>query len=133
MKTVVLTDSQIVLKRMLRFAMELQGYRVVDTDDAAGAQAALAGDHCDLLVAGVYPDREETRALISAVRCQPQHDSLPILLVGEPQLRADWDLRAIGTCAWLDKPFRMGELHALVESLLRGMTLPPSRPAAQAG
>jgi hypothetical protein len=28
------------------------------------------------------------------------------------------DLQTIGNCAWLDKPFRMGELHSLVESLL---------------
>jgi hypothetical protein len=49
---------------------------------------------------------------------------LPILLVGENHFKGEWNLRGIGNCAWLDRPFHMGELHGSVESLLGNVLLP---------
>ena len=129
--TIVLIDRQLVLRRMLRFAMELQGYQTVEADDIDGVHAVLAASGRNLLVVGVYPGEDDVRALVDEIRRQPAYGSLPILLVGDKHLRTDWDLRAIGGCAWLDKPFRMRDLHAFVDSLFDNVA-PPSRQLAPA-
>ena len=129
-KTVLLIDSQMAARRMLRFAMELYEYRVVELADASGAQAALTGNCPDLLVIGINASDAGQQTLLSQLRQQPAFALLPVLLVGENRCRPRWDLRTIGNCAWLDKPFCMGEFHHLVDTLLAPSRLPLPRSTA---
>jgi len=122
-KTVVVIDKQAVARHMLRFALELQEYRVVEVEDVSGALGALASRNPDLLVIGISPFAADCKDLVGEVRRRPDLDDLPILLVGENRFKDEWDLPMIGNCAWLNKPFRMGELHGLVDSLLSNVSV----------
>jgi DNA-binding NtrC family response regulator len=117
-KAVLLIDSQMATRRMHRFAMELLEYRVVELDNQAGVLAELSGSCPELLILGVNADDAGRQNLLSQLRQQPAFDALPVLLIGEDHLRSNWDLRAIGHCAWLNKPFRIGELHDQVATLM---------------
>ncbi|MCM2264115.1 MAG: hypothetical protein NDI73_02875 [Desulfuromonadales bacterium] len=126
-KSVLLIDKHAAARGMLRFALELQGYRVAEADGASGVPGALAAGNPDLLVIGVDPSDTGSGDLIKEVRWRPGLGSLPILLVGEDRYADQWDLRMIGNCAWLNKPFCMGELPGLIESLLGAVSLPGDR------
>lgn len=117
-KTVLVLDKQKVTRGMLRFAMELQGFRVVDTEIATEAFAVLCRGGVDLLVIGINDCNDDNANMISQVRLHPQLEVLPILLVGENHLKSLQALREFGCCAWLNKPFRMNEIHLQVESLI---------------
>jgi DNA-binding NtrC family response regulator len=118
-KTVLLMDSQLTSRRMLRFAMTLQELQVVEILNTADLLTEQAAGYPVLLVIGINAnDADDQLALIGEIRRRPAFADLPLLLVGESQLRSQWDLRSIGNCAWLTKPFRVNELHGLLENLL---------------
>lgn len=123
-KTVVVIDRHVASRHMLRFALEMQAYKVVEVEDVAGAYAVLSIRNPDLLVIGIGPSAAEHRDLVGELRRNPEMNGLPILLVGEDPLKETWDLRGIGNCSWLNRPFRVGELHSLVESLLGNALMP---------
>ena len=116
-KTVLVLDKQKVTRGMLRFAMELQGFRVVDAERADEAFAALCRGDFDLLVIGINGDNDDNADMINQVRIHPNLEALPILLVGENHLKSLHALKEFGCCAWLNKPFRMNEIHLQMENL----------------
>lgn len=117
-KTIMIFDRQAIARRLLRFALELQGFLVIEMGDRFGALETLTSSRPDLLVIGVDPADSGRHDLADSVRRRPGLEELPLLFVGERPCRDRLDLRMIGNCAWLDKPFRMQELLGLVESLL---------------
>jgi two-component system KDP operon response regulator KdpE len=123
-KTILIFDRQAIARRLLRFALELQGFRVIEMGDLFGALEALANGKPDLLVIGVDLADTGRHDLADSVRRRSDLDGLPILFVGEGQCKERMNLARIGSCAWLDKPFRMLELHGLVEGLLGCAPLP---------
>lgn len=132
-KTVLIIDRQAIARRLLRFALELQGYRVVEAGDLFGALDALAGCQPHLLVIGIESIEMDIPELVLAARRQLALNDLPVLLLGEEQCRERADLRLIDRCAWLNKPFRIGELDSLVEGLLGSVPLPESGFGSWAG
>lgn len=122
-KSVLLIDKHAAARGMLRFALELQGYRVDEAESLSRISDVLANGNPDLLVIGVDPVDAVSGDLIREVRWRPGLGSLPILLVGENQYADQWDLSVVGNCAWLNKPFHMGELPGLIESLLGTVAL----------
>ena len=125
-KTVLLIDSQMAARRMLRFAMELHEYRVVEFENQTDVLAVPDGSSPELLILGVNASDVGQHALVGRLRQQPALHALPVLLVGEDLLQSGWDLRTLGHCAWLNKPFHIGELQSKVASLLD--YAPPPRP-----
>jgi DNA-binding response OmpR family regulator len=126
-KTVLVIDSHVAVRKMLNFALEVQGCRTVGVDGGGAADTleALGRGGIDLLVLGINGPDDENSTLVGQVRLQPDLEGLPILLVGEPRLKLHYDLRAIGSCAWLNKPFRMHEIQGLVENLFGNAPLRP--------
>lgn len=123
-KTVLIVDGQAISRRLLRFALELQGYRVVEAGDVFSAVDALAKINPSLLVACVDSPDAGSWKLALEIRRRQQPANLPILFHGESQYREVLNAGMIGNCAWLDKPYRMGDLHSLVEALLDRPLLP---------
>ena len=72
-----------------------------------------------LLIVGLDPGQKENGELVSHLREGKDWVDLPILLIGDKRQEDCRGLPEAGGCAWLDKPFRMHEIHAMVESLLR--------------
>ena len=66
--------------------------------------------------------------MIDQVRSREGLAELPILLVGDRRHQAFRNLRELGCCAWLDKPFRVTDVQERVTRLLGTV----SRPAAPA-
>lgn len=126
-KTILIFDRQAIARRLLRFALELQGFRVVETGDLFAALESLSSERPDLLVIGVDLTDTGKHDLAGSVRRRPDLDRLPILFLGERQFKERVSLQMFGNSAWLDKPFRMGELHGLVEGMLGCAPLPEER------
>lgn len=118
-RKILVLDRQMATRRMLRFAMELQGFQVAEADDIPGALEAVASRGAvDLLVIGLNAADDDNAGAIAQVRRVLGLSELPILLVCEQRAEIERELRDIGLCAWLSKPFRLAEIHDLVERLL---------------
>jgi len=116
-KTVLVLDKQKVARGMLRFALELQGFQVVDAEIATEAFAVLCRGGVDLLVIGINGGNDDNADMIRRVRLHPDLEALSILLVGN-SLKSLHALKEFGCCTWLNKPFRMNEIHLQVESMI---------------
>lgn len=123
---VLVVEKLFAARRMLRFGLELHGYSVVEVEAAAVELDRLAAGKASLLILGLDPDDAAGPDLVRAIRRRADLEHLPVLLIGTEQYRHSWDLGSIGNCFWLNRPFRLGELHQVVEGLLG--SVPLSRP-----
>lgn len=124
--SVLLIEKHPATRSMLRFALELHGCLVVETDDQVGLPAAPVTGTPVLLVVGVDAPDAHSSDLIQRLRRQPGLEHLPALLVGEEQYEPQWREATPGRSVWLNKPFRMPEFTRLLESLLSTVS-PPDR------
>ena len=132
-RKVLVLDRQMATRRMLCFAMELQGFQVAEAEDVPGAlKAAASRGTVDLLVIGLNAPDDDNAGAIDQVRRVLGLGELPILLVGEKRFATHRDLRELGFCAWLNKPFRLAEIHELAERLLGDTPFAASPAAAMA-
>lgn len=122
----LIVDCQVATRRMLRFALELQGLRIAEADSAVAALAILEREQIDLMVVGFENPVDEHVEIIDFARNRPGLANLPILLVGDPQHRSFRNLRELGCCAWLDKPFRAADVHERIELLIDNIPRPDS-------
>ena len=132
-RKVLVLDKQVATRRMLRFAMELQGFQVAEADDVPGALNELScRGGIDLLVIGLNAPDDDNAGAIDQVRHLLGQSELPILLVCEKRFKIQRDLCEIGFCAWLNKPFRMIEIQQLVDRLLCDAPFVAARATAMA-
>lgn len=109
-----------LLRKLLRHA----GYAVVEALDGGSALQAVATHRPDLVCLDVMMPDLDGIEVCRRLRSQPQHASLPILLVtalNRPEDKAR-GLEA-GANDFLSKPFDEAELYARLRSLLRTKAL----------
>ena len=116
--TVLIVDRQLSTRRMLRFALELQDVGIAEADGATAALALLERGQVDLMIVAFESPDEEHVGIIDQVRGSGDFADLPIMLVGDPRHRAFRDLRELGRCVWLDKPFRVTDVHERLGRLI---------------
>ena len=124
--SVLIVDRQVATRRMLRFALEIQDVRIAEADGAAAALALLERGQIDLMIIGFENPDEENVGIIDQVRGRDGLEELPILLVSDRRHRAFRNLRELGRCAWLDKPFRVTDVHERVGRLIDIIPRPAS-------
>ena len=120
---ILVVEKLFAVRRMLRFGLELHGYRVVEVEASTVDLDRLASGEVSLLILGLDPDDAGGVELVKAIRRRADLAHLPVLLIGTEQSRHASDRDGIGNCSWLNRPFRLGELHQEVEGLLGSVPL----------
>lgn len=116
-RCILINDSQMASRRMLRFALQLKGCEIIESSDSDESLALLKERRIDLLLVSLYPKERVGYALLeqlseSLVKVMP-----PVILVGDRILRADYGIDLWRATAWLERPFRVSELMTLVDTL----------------
>jgi two-component system KDP operon response regulator KdpE len=114
---VLLADDDPQLVRALRITLAAHGYDVVSAGDGAGAIAAAASEHPDVVVLDLGMPRLDGVAVIEAVR---GWSAVPIIVVSGRTGSAD-KVAALdaGADDYVTKPFQIDELLARLRALTR--------------
>ncbi len=117
---VLLAEDDDLFAALVRHRLTREGLTVECAADGQAALDALAARGCDLLLLDVQMPVLDGLQVLQAVRAQPQHAALPVMLL--TGLSADRDIArglALGASDYLTKPFSPTELAARVRRLLR--------------
>lgn len=114
---VLLADDDPQLVRALRITLAAHGYDIVSAADGAGAVAAAASEHPDVIVLDLGMPRLDGVAVIEAVRGWSE---VPIIVVSGRTGSAD-KVAALdaGADDYVTKPFQIDELLARLRALTR--------------
>lgn len=91
---------------------------VLEAADGEEALRIVRSAHVDLVVSDVVLPRLDGQALREAIRNDPRHEDLPVLLISGREGSVPHDPAG----AWLSKPFNARQLLGAVERLLARST-----------
>ena len=120
---IMTVDVSPSMRMLLRAALTDMGYRVLEAEDGVHALDTLDGVTAetapDLVITDINMPRMDGFGLIEALRRQPDHRNLPILVLttessDEKKARA----REAGATGWIVKPFNPEKLAAAIRRVL---------------
>lgn len=122
-KTICIVDDQPSLRQMLRFALVVQGYNIIEAENGIEAVKLLAKEDVDILVVDWQMPVMDGIELVRVLRDKPEFDDLPIVMVScWDDITARREAYSLGVNTWLKKPFRMAEIQSVVETALMTVT-----------
>lgn len=116
-KKILIVDDSATVRQQVRAALEQVGFIVIEAVDGQDAVQKISGGF-NGIVCDVNMPRMNGVEFVEAVKKQPEHASLPILMLtteGSPELirRA----KAAGAKGWIVKPFKPDQLVAAMQKL----------------
>ena len=120
-RTVLVVEDNPITRRMMRFALESEGFRVLEAGDGRTALSLAAQTPPDLVLQDyVLPDMDGQQ-LVEHLRAAPATADTPVLVVTGMVSQLD-ELRrsARGRTTFLPKPIEPSRLLEVVETLLAG-------------
>lgn len=118
-KVVCIVDDQPSLRKMLRFALSIQGFEVLEVENGDDALAVIASRHVGMLITDWQMPNMDGLELVRCLRKTHDYADLPVIIIScREDLEARAEARSLGVISWLKKPFRIAELQAMVENAL---------------
>lgn len=122
-KTILVVDDHASIRQMVRFALQLQGYQVVEAANGEEALCLLAGQAVDLLVTDWWMPIMDGSELLRRMREHAEWQQLPVVVIScENSPATQRQAREFGILLWMKKPFRMAEIQGAVA---RGLAAGP--------
>ena len=122
MSKILLVDDEDMTREMIRHALELRGYEVIEASNGDEALRLNRSSPCPLVITDILmPDKEGLETIMELRREFP--DSKIIAISGGGGVgRIDYleAAQKFGAQATFQKPFELAKLFAAVESLLQG-------------
>lgn len=121
MKTILIVDDELFMRRLLEQTLRRSGARLVTAESGDAALAWLAREQADLLLIDFNMPGRDGFATVRALREDNIHGKLPVVMLTAGGL-ADVRARAaeLGVAAFFTKPFSPSALAAEVGRLLNG-------------
>jgi two-component system, OmpR family, phosphate regulon response regulator PhoB len=119
-KTILLVDDEANLRTLVRTTLDDPKYRIVEATDGKEALELVSKEHPDLLVLDWMMPGLSGLDVAKALRQDPATVGLPIIMLTAKGQEKDKEQgRAVGTYAYLVKPFSPLELLEKIEEILR--------------
>lgn len=115
--TLLLADDDTNHRKVVRIALEKEGYQVIDVSSGEDALEALKGEPVDLLITDVVMPGIDGIELLEQAR-QTHPDLRAIVMTGYKTSEAVIGAFRNQACDFLTKPFRVAELMDAVETAL---------------
>jgi two-component system, OmpR family, response regulator len=113
---IVVADDDAAFRMLIRVNLELEGYRVLEAEDAAGVQEAVSADAVSLVLLDVRLGDDDGIALARDLRADHPEVAIAFLTGSAIDLAQD---AAGASDAVVPKPFDLNELSATVARLTR--------------
>src|SRR3989441_9523891 len=127
--TILLVDDEQAVQQPLSFALERDGYRVVQARDGAEALERFAAEHVDLVVLDLMLPKVDGLEVCKRLRAE---STVPIIMLTARDDELDKVLGLeLGADDYITKPFSIREFRSRVRALLRRASV--ARPAAGDG
>ena len=124
---IVVVEDEPVIRELLRSMLDGAGIEVSCYPDAASAIQAVRRDPPDLLLLDMVMPGLDGLSLCRVLRADPSCATVPIYMVSASSRRADHDsAKRAGASGYIEKPFRVKQLQAIVEDLRRKREKPSS-------
>jgi two-component system chemotaxis response regulator CheY len=120
-KKVLVVDDSATVRQQVRMALSQSGFQVVEAVDGLDGKQKIEGaSDISLVICDVNMPRMNGIDMLEAVKAQPRHSSLPVVMLtteGQPALiqRA----KRAGAKGWIVKPFKANLLVAAANKLTR--------------
>lgn len=121
MKTILIVDDELFMRRLLEQTLRRGGARLVSVDGGDAALAWLARERADLLLIDVNMPGRDGFETVRELRAGEAHAALPVIMLTAGGL-AEVRTRAaeLGVAAFFTKPFSPSALAAEAARLLAG-------------
>jgi two-component system chemotaxis response regulator CheY len=118
--TILIVDDSLMVRNMVRKALEEDSHQVVEAIDGRQALAVIDGANPDLVITDVNMPEMDGLSLIRELRQQPKYVLTPILVLtteggGAVKQRG----REAGATGWVVKPFDPAQLRQAAAWALR--------------
>lgn len=119
MKTILIVDDELFMRRLLEQVLRRSGARLATTSSGDAALAWLATQSADLVIIDVNMPGRDGFSTLRALREDGRHAELPVIMLTAGGL-AEARSRAIelGVAAFFTKPFSPSALSAEVAKIL---------------
>jgi two-component system chemotaxis response regulator CheY len=110
-KHVLIVDDSKTMRDMVAFTLKGAGFSVTEAEDGQKALTLLRSATIDLAITDLNMPNMDGVSLIRAMRADPRHRSVPILMLtteSDPAKKADG--RNAGATGWIVKPFAPDKL-----------------------
>jgi len=118
-RILVVEDSHSI-RRLIRAALESDGYEVLEREDGEAGLAALQESPPDMVITDVYMPGMDGLSLVRSIRALRAFRFLPILIIttesGDNMKQSG---RAAGATGWIVKPFDDDQLRQVVARFLK--------------
>lgn len=128
---VLVIDDEAAIRKLLRVALEREGYAVHEADTAQGGLAEIAYRKPDVIILDLsLPDMDGFEAL----KRLREWSRTPVVILSVRQ-EVDEKVRALdaGADDYLTKPFHAAELFARIRAVRRHSPVEPDEPVHRAG
>jgi two-component system chemotaxis response regulator CheY len=118
-KTVLTIDDSKSVRDMVAFALQPEGYTVVQAEDGSKGLDQLRSVSPQLVITDLNMPVMDGISFIEAARKDPKGTGVPIIMLTtetSPDMKARG--KAAGATGWIDKPFDPAKLVAVAKKLL---------------
>jgi CheY-like chemotaxis protein len=114
--TILVIDDDVPTLELLSAAFGLEGYRVVDAVNGREGLLRMESDHPDVVLCDVLMPEVDGRGFSEAMHARAAFKNIPLVLVSAGQ--ESRVATGIECTAFVEKPFSVGALVALVKQLI---------------
>ena len=117
---VLIADDSPVIRKLLRFALNTQGYEVLVARDGMEALELLAHEDVDLVITDLNMPQLDGYEVIRSIRENKRQGDMPIIVLCSRERTTDQQKGLkLGANSCLMKPFDMSGVHGEVAKYLK--------------
>lgn len=123
-KRICVVDDHHNIREMVRYALILQGFDVIEAVDGADALEKIVAQDIDLVLIDWLMPNMDGLELLRRLRDMDACADTPVVMIScRDDIDARNRARELGALYWLRKPFRISELQLIVENGLCDMEI----------
>ncbi len=119
-RTILVVDDSAYARRMIRFALIPDLYRILEAHDGVDALKCLDNNRVDLVITDLTMPNMDGFELIRNIRSRSEYEFLPIIMLsGESTEESRIVARDVGVSAYIVKPFVPEQISGLIQSVFK--------------
>jgi len=115
-KCICIVDDHLTIRVMLRYALTLQGFDVVEAVDGVDALEKIVSHDIDMIIADWQMPKMDGLELLQRLRQMEKFADTPVVIIScHDDIEARRKAQELSALNWLKKPFRISDFQHIVE------------------